>query len=66
MGDCQARFCERLGLKCPCLLDPVGCLGRPLQIASIFKPENHLYFELYKGKLYFLKPFLETLRNHSL
>jgi hypothetical protein len=21
MGDCQARFCERLGLKCPCLLD---------------------------------------------
>jgi len=21
MGDYQARFCERLGLKCPCLLD---------------------------------------------
>ena len=20
-GDFQARFCERLGLKCPCLLD---------------------------------------------
>jgi hypothetical protein len=23
MGDCQARFCERLGLKCTCLLDLV-------------------------------------------
>jgi hypothetical protein len=22
-GDFQARFCERLGLKCPCLLDPI-------------------------------------------
>jgi hypothetical protein len=21
MGDYQVRFCERLGLKCPCLLD---------------------------------------------
>jgi hypothetical protein len=21
MGDHQVRFCERLGLKCPCLLD---------------------------------------------
>jgi hypothetical protein len=22
MGDYQARFCERLALKCACLLDP--------------------------------------------
>jgi hypothetical protein len=22
-GDCHVRFCERLGLKCPCLLDVV-------------------------------------------
>ena len=27
MGDYQVRFCERLGLKCPCLLDP-PTLGR--------------------------------------
>src|SRR5215210_4736690 len=24
-GDFQARFCERLGLKCPCLLDSLPC-----------------------------------------
>ena len=23
-GDFQARFCERLGLKCPCLLDSLA------------------------------------------
>jgi hypothetical protein len=27
--ESQARFCERLGLKCPCLLDPKrSALGR--------------------------------------
>lgn len=28
MGDCHARCCERLGLKCPCLLDTIKVLDR--------------------------------------
>ena len=33
-GDLHVRFCERLGLKCPCLLDlsiylkPMRCIGK--------------------------------------
>ena len=40
MGDYQVRFCERLGLKCPCLLDcaNVGRHAENLGIAF----EKHL------------------------
>jgi hypothetical protein len=37
-GDFQARFCERLGLKCPCLLDRLLLL----RFVSVKLPSAHL------------------------
>jgi len=54
MGDYQARFCEKLGLKCPCLLDGllVGLGGYAIG------------YDIFEGNTYeghTLIPFLEKI-----
>ncbi len=34
-GDCQVRFCERLALKCACLLDSINLLALGLKILHL-------------------------------
>ena len=47
MGDCHVRFCERLKLKCFCLLDshrPALCCGwgHGAQVAVCFKGKGRV------------------------
>src|SRR5947208_5852704 len=39
MGDYHARCCERLGLQCPCLLDP-WLLPSSLPVADLTDPQS--------------------------
>jgi len=39
-GDCHVRFCERLGLKCPCLLDILSC-GSIVNQKNVHKPTRY-------------------------
>jgi hypothetical protein len=34
-GDCHVRFCERLGLKCPCLLDATTIVRSAVGFAAV-------------------------------
>jgi len=45
MGDCHVRFCERLGLKCPCLLD---FLNRQRTTVKIFVYEDKGFSIFYR------------------
>ncbi|MET3884670.1 hypothetical protein ABIE54_003559 [Chitinophagaceae bacterium OAS944] len=59
-GDAQVRFCERLGLKCPCLLDRIDVLdsekvkGKKSHLGwmwSYCNPVDRLvFFEYHKGR----------------
>ncbi len=43
-GDFHVRFCEKLGLKCPCLLDSsLIALVLKAETPGVSKQEHHLY-----------------------